>query len=213
MKNNESFSSEALDFFKEEFKEAWSHYRHIEDQRSKYLGISFTIVLGTIGYIAAIAKYFSPYSDLPLIVIAIFPFTTCVFVFLTLLLMALVKCEHLLEFYYRSWNWIRSNVYGSQSQYLIKKLDIRSRSEYIYTSSFFNIQKMLKFLIFIFLLFIFLGQILVLKSAWNQLDSYMRFLSIACLLLILFFSFVAYLLYSKTKPTHSANNIANITSA
>lgn len=40
----------------QEFKEAWSHYRHVESDRSRYLSFFFTIVLATIGFLITITK-------------------------------------------------------------------------------------------------------------------------------------------------------------
>lgn len=47
-----------------EFKEAWLHYRHVENNRTKYLGFFFTIILTSIGFIVTIlyndGKFVSP---------------------------------------------------------------------------------------------------------------------------------------------------------
>jgi hypothetical protein len=40
----------------EDFKEAWAHYRHLENSRTEYLKFFFTAVLGSLGLIAAISK-------------------------------------------------------------------------------------------------------------------------------------------------------------
>jgi len=56
--NRNSFSPDTIKFLKEEFNQAWSHYRHLENGRNKYVGFSFTLILGTVGFIAAILNQY-----------------------------------------------------------------------------------------------------------------------------------------------------------
>lgn len=57
--------SASTDLLKQEFTEAWNHYRHLENDRTRYLGFFFTLLIASIGLLLNALATVSPTSPTP----------------------------------------------------------------------------------------------------------------------------------------------------
>jgi hypothetical protein len=60
------------DFLVREFDQAWSHYRHLKNTRSQYLGFFFTVTLAATGAGAAVVRGGPVDHTAPLVLTAVF---------------------------------------------------------------------------------------------------------------------------------------------
>lgn len=138
---NENDNENKLNFLKEEFNQAWAHYRHVENGRDAYLRFGLTLMLGTVGYLGAIARVFDPSTDSYWWIVAgIFVFTTIVAVILMSWLVAVVDSGLIMKHYKNVWKWVRSEIYLAQSEEITKRIDIYRNEEVMGRPRFFDHQ-------------------------------------------------------------------------
>jgi len=144
------------------------------------LGFSFTLILGTIGYIVAITKDFNPREDYWTMV-RIYIFTSIVFIILIFLHVCIVWSGYVLTHYRKSWQWIRCQIYKGDCKEIAKQIDIfRDLKQ----SKFFSHQKIGELLIPMFCVIILVGQILIRILYWSDFNSCTYYTTLVCLCLI-----------------------------
>ena len=109
-------TDKAEDLLVEEFKEAWSHYRHVESTRVQYLGFFFTVVFGISGFVIAVLKDLQPSSTSCLpsrLVLGLFTLGWLLFMLTILLFASVRKLGLVLRHYEGVIKQVRNMLYPS----------------------------------------------------------------------------------------------------
>ena len=141
----ESLDSKSEEFFKSEMDQAWNHYRHLEETRTKYLNFFFTIFLASIGFALTTIKTNSNLSIDQYFGYAVFVFV--LFLFSIILLASIVRLGYVLSSYELVMKETRKYFYGHDST-VIEVWNIRKNIPSSVNRGLFSIQKSSRLLVF-----------------------------------------------------------------
>ena len=131
-------SSKSGDLLLHEFQEAWSHYRHIEESRSQYLGFFFIVMLSSIGFLISLSQNLdlmtSSWSVFGILILFWLLYILTFFMFVSVRKMGVVK-KHYEDVIAR----IREHFYIDEPD-LNKILNIRDKKHQVMQSSLFSVQ-------------------------------------------------------------------------
>ena len=151
---------------KAELDQAWSHYRHLEETRGKYLNFFFTIFLASIGFMLTLAKDF----DVKVTVETYFGFAVFVFsLFLisAILLAAIVRIGYVLSSYENIMKETRKYFHGESSP-VLDVWDIRKGIPSSVNKGVFSIQKSSRALVMCVCLMLSILQMGVVREMYSM---------------------------------------------
>lgn len=122
----------------EEFKEAWSHYRHLELSRSRYLGFFFTITIASLGLIVTFFKDFQTQEG-PWLYFGILSLLWVVNVLSLFIFCSIKKIGFVLRHYESVMEKVRGLTYEN-SNAISQHLWVRNKSHPVMTMRFFSAQ-------------------------------------------------------------------------
>lgn len=197
---NKQLAPHQFELLKQEFMEAWSHYRHLEADRTSYLTLFFILIAGSIGLLTAFYLSESVKTS------SGFLYGAFLFVWfldlVTLFIYAQVKQTGYLLFHYQKvWIHIREIIYKDEYTVLDKFLNVYENLPAIKNSRLFSVQWTAEFIIIIPLL-VFSVLLFLLTYAIIRLQNvfYLKLLEIAVLLIFLGFIFILkYLIFNKIR--------------
>ena len=104
-------------FLEHEFREAWTHYRHIENDRTKYLGYFFGVLTASMGFLLILLRGNLPWEDnTRWLIPGIFSFVWIITVLNLYILLFIKKTEFILQHYHKVWKGIRKLVYDDPDE-------------------------------------------------------------------------------------------------
>lgn len=198
--SSELRSNELRAFLREEFNQAWSHYRHIESERNKFLGFAFTLILGSTGFIIAIMKDFDPTSDSLWVIIGLSVFVNLIGIILVLLLGMILKSKYLCWHYIAVWQWVRTQIYGNKDEQIKAHVDLYKQENEIFKSKTFAHQHIIAILIWIFIAAIIMVQLASFVFLWWKLDLSMRIIAFTMSAILVCAICVYAIVYFRKKP-------------
>ena len=121
-----------------EFAEAWSHYRHIESTRQKYLTLFFGFLAGISGLITTLASKVDIKNILSVAGLASLLWTFSVFS--GLLFANTRKMGRVLRGYENTMKEVREIAYGEQYESYISRLSVRSTGDPVMRMNIYRLQ-------------------------------------------------------------------------
>ncbi len=171
----------------EEFHQAWEHYRHLENARTKYMNFFFTALFAIIGLYSAIIKI--DQFKLEEIDLLIGFFLIIVFsVFTLYVLINVTRIGWIITGYSGVMNQLRINMYGEKS--IPEKISVRDYLPFESSHKIYSIQYSAETLLKSSLLLMTLLALSIIVFDWSFFCWHNRLLVITCLILVLIFEIV-----------------------
>jgi hypothetical protein len=136
-------NSETL--FRSELDQAWSHYRHLEETRTKYLNFFFTIFLASIGFILTLITGLKSSISIDLY-FGFAVFILALFLFSVILLASIVRLGYVLSSYELVMSETRKYFHGIDSP-VLEIWNIRKNIPESVNRGVFSIQKSSRLLV------------------------------------------------------------------
>ncbi|MCD4726277.1 MAG: DUF4231 domain-containing protein [Pirellulales bacterium] len=117
----------ANDLLLEEFRQAWSHYRHLESARTQYLGFFFASLFAYVGIAISATKNVQP-ENTAWVALLLLTLNWLLFILtLSLFVGGIRKMGNLLFHYENTWKTIRATVYGQEALGIL--FDVRKKTK------------------------------------------------------------------------------------
>lgn len=137
------------DLLKNEFDQAWQHYRHVEVARNTFLGFILTIIIGSIGL--ALTGSTDLLSPNEIMFLGIFFLAFLISLTLVYMAAAVYKLKFVRDHYRHVWDKIRKKCYKKQYTQLNAWLDIYEQEKHrIIRDKEFSHEYMITLLILVF---------------------------------------------------------------
>ena len=136
---------QAQELLLQEFKEAWAHYRHIENTRAAYLGYVVTAVFGVLALVGNAVK-----SEPPLPHWIVFSALLLLDVLCTYVYGSIRKLRSVLREYEGTISRVRQLVYKDTYAELNRVLSVRESADPAMTLPFFSVQSAAEGLLVLF---------------------------------------------------------------
>lgn len=158
--------SESFKYHGAEIGQAWSHYRHIEETRTKYLSFFATVVLAATGFLTTVLKDASALSLVQVAMIAVF--LLLLFAFSITLWANLIRVGIVLDSYDVILERTREAVHGSASP-LVKLWLVRQRfPPDVRDGTVFDPQAAACSLVYGVLVVLLIGEVFLALLAWHS---------------------------------------------
>jgi hypothetical protein len=146
------------EFFREEFKESYEHYRHLEKQRSGHLAFFFTILSGFFGFLGYLFKDVSSVINWTIFISGM----TIVFLQIldTVILAAIRRIGDALKQHYESMQYLRSQLTSDKT--IEKKWDAFVKKPHV------SVQFVTELTLHFFAIFFFVTASVVVIYALNK---------------------------------------------
>jgi hypothetical protein len=166
----------------EEFHQAWEHYRHLENARTKYMNFFFTALFAVIGLYSAIIKIDQfKLEEFELLIgfLLILVFT----VFTLYVFINIIRIGWVLTGYSNVMRQLRINMYGEKS--IPEKISVRDYLPIESKHKVYSIQYSAETLLKFSLILMMILSITVVFFNWSILCWYSRIIIITSILFVL----------------------------
>ena len=164
---------------KQELDQAWNHYRHLEDIRTKYLNFFFTIFLASIGFVLTLFKDVASSVSLDL-VWGISIFFLILYFISQIIFASIVRIGYVLAVYDNVMKNTRIHFHGLGSQAL-EIWDIRSQIPQAVNRGIFSIQKSSQILVITLSSTLIIAELYISYYLSSQLNKWLAFYPLTAL--------------------------------
>lgn len=161
--------SKKEELFTSELNQAWDHYRHLEETRTKFLNFFFTMFLGSVGFLITLFNQYGSENTYKFY-LSLSLFVSLIFIISIIIFSTITRIGYVLKAYELIFKKTREHYYGKESGAL-KLWSIRKNIPKSVSKGLFSVQNSSKFLLVIFCFVLTLIQLLLMVLIFNHFEN------------------------------------------